>query len=99
MTEGAPVRPLTAALIDASGLPLGSDVARAVSGYADELAKMARQRLTSGGLRLTDHDVRMAMTSRVEDPRPFAWSTVTARRGLGLLAVRALVAGEARTPT
>ncbi len=50
-------------------------------------------------LRLTDHDVRVALTGEPNWDRPFAWSAPTARRGLGILAVRALVGGQVRTPT
>jgi hypothetical protein len=93
------VRPLTAALVDISGLPLGRDVAESVSGYANELAKMARGRPQGGSLRMTDHHLRVALANHAEASRPFAWSAATTRRALGLLALRALVAGQVRTPT
>jgi hypothetical protein len=48
---------------------------------------------------LTDHDLRVALLDEPSPDRPFAWSALTARRGLGILAVRALVAGHVRTPT
>jgi len=91
---------LTSALLTAEGLPLARQVLAAASGQADALATAARQRSGGRSLRLTDHHLRMALTGQLhEEYRPFVWSTVTARRGLGVLAIRALVAGEARTPT
>ncbi len=56
-----------------------------------------------GRFRITEHDIRMALTDpAVERPgdvvAPFTWSARTARRALGLAAVRALVAGDAATP-
>ncbi len=65
------------------------------------LAALAVPRPGSGALRLTDHDVRMALNPS-EAPAldtPFSWSARTARRALGLAAVRALVSGEVRSPT
>jgi len=55
-----------------------------------------------GRFRVTEHDIRRALhdasppASEIE--RPFAWTARTARRPLGLAAVRALVAGDAPTP-
>ena len=65
------------------------------------LADLAAARSVGRSLRLTDHDVRTALSSSAgpSPSTPFAWSARTARRGLGLSAVRSLVAGEARTPT
>ena len=52
--------------------------------------------------RVTEHDVRTALAEDSTVPSagaaPFAWSARTARRALGLAAVRALVAGDASTP-
>jgi hypothetical protein len=51
--------------------------------------------------RVTEHDVRTALAgdSAVAPPdTPFAWSSRTARRALGLAALRALVAGDVTTP-
>ncbi|MBV8463200.1 MAG: hypothetical protein JO368_07890 [Acidimicrobiales bacterium] len=64
------------------------------------LADLAVRRGATGPFRVTDHDVRAALSAHGGDPggAPFAWSTRTARRALGLAAVRSLVAGRARTP-
>ncbi len=64
------------------------------------LADLAVRRAGTGPFRVTDHDVRAALSGRDGDgfDEPFAWSTRTARRGLGLAAVRLLVAGRARSP-
>jgi hypothetical protein len=52
--------------------------------------------------RVTEHDLRIALAGdSAASPLaavPFAWSARTARRALGLAAVRALVAGDATTP-
>jgi hypothetical protein len=65
------------------------------------LAELAATRSTGRSLGLTDHDMRTALVSsaRRAPSTPFAWSARTARRGLGLAALRSLVAGEVRTPT
>jgi len=63
------------------------------------LARLAVRRAGAGPFRVTDHDVRRALGRDVsEKEEPFAWSARTARRTFGLAAVRALLAGEARTP-
>jgi hypothetical protein len=64
------------------------------------LAGLAVRRAGAGPFRVTDHDVRMALGSGAAetDDEPFAWSTRTARRALGLAAVRSLLGGETRTP-
>jgi hypothetical protein len=64
------------------------------------LADLAVPRLGRNTLRVTDHHVRTALateTPAITDT-PFAWSPRTARRTLGLAAVRSLGAGEARSP-
>jgi hypothetical protein len=64
------------------------------------LSRVAVRRAGSGTFRVTDHEVRVALShggGRLED-EPFAWSARTARRSLGLAAVRSLVAGAARSP-
>ena len=52
--------------------------------------------------RVTEHDIRTALaedpTTAGDGAAPFAWSARTARRALGLAAVRALVAGDVSTP-
>ena len=56
-----------------------------------------------GPFRLTDYLVRTTLwpsgsSDCPRPPTPFAWSAGTARRGISLEAVRALVAGTARSP-
>jgi hypothetical protein len=65
-----------------------------------ELADLAARRPGGGSLRLTDHDIRTAMVppDHRPAPTPFAWSARTARRALGLAAVRRLANGEGRSP-
>jgi hypothetical protein len=68
-----------------------------------ELASLASTRHGAGPLQITDHEVRVAWRvgelAVVADRPTFAWSARTARRVLGLAAVRSLVAGRARTPS
>ena len=91
--------PLTAALL----APLPEVAPERWQEALDEarrvLAALAA-RARNGPTRITEHAVRRAF-----DPAPlaggevpFAWAARTARRPIGLAAVRALVAGEARTP-
>ena len=82
-------------------VPLDGGAWRAARGVAQStLAGLAVRRAGAGPFRVTDHHVRLAL--RGEEPgaddEPFAWSARTARRTIGLAAVRALLAGEARTP-
>jgi len=65
------------------------------------LARLAVRRAGSGPFRVTDHEVRAALSGDATGDAgwtPFAWSARTARRPLGLAAVRLLVAGGARSP-
>ena len=64
------------------------------------LARVAVRRAGAGTFRVTDHGVRVALNDggRPAEDEPFAWSARTARRSLGLAALRTLVAGEARSP-
>jgi hypothetical protein len=88
----APFGPLAA--------PHRAAVLETVARIPQELADLAVPRPGGGSLRLTDHDVRTALAppERSPAPTPFAWSARTARRTLGLAAVRSLVAGEQRSP-
>jgi hypothetical protein len=88
----APFGPLAA--------PHRATVLETVARIPQELADLAVPRPGGGSLRLTDHDVRTALAPPEVPPAPtpFAWSARTARRALGLAAVRTLVAGEERTP-
>ena len=67
---------------------------------AATLARLAVRRAGAGRFRVTDHDVRMAFSGRADggDSAPFAWTARTARRALGLSAVRLLATGAARSP-
>ena len=64
------------------------------------LARLAVRRVGAARFRVTGHDVRLALGDRAHDDEtaPFAWTARTARRSLGLAAVRLLVAGVARAP-
>ena len=65
------------------------------------LARLAVRRAGAGPFRVGDHEVRAVWHGGAADghsPSTFAWSARTARRGLGLAAVRLLVAGGARSP-
>jgi hypothetical protein len=92
--------PLTAALL--APLPVdhraitGADVAHA----SDTLRTSATRRPGGGPFRITDYVVRSTLWPP-DDPRPespFAWSAPTARRLLGLAAVRAVVGGRVASP-
>lgn len=64
------------------------------------LADLAVRRAGAGPFRVTDYEVRLALGRDPVDPsgsEPFAWSARTARRALGLAAVRSLVGGAARS--
>jgi hypothetical protein len=73
----------------------------ALADARDALAHLSVRRAGGGPFRVTDHEIRLALgTDGTEsgDRDPFAWSARTARRALGLAALRSLVAGESRTP-
>jgi hypothetical protein len=92
--------PLTAALL--APLPVehraigGADMEHA----ANHLRASAAHRPGGGPFRLTDYVVRSALwpTDRPRTATPFAWSAPTARRLLGLAAVRAVVGGSVPSP-
>jgi hypothetical protein len=91
---------LTAALLEPA-LPLDDEAWRATLRDVEAtLAGLAVRRAAAGAFRITDHEVRVALgrPDAKDEERPFEWSARTARRAVGLAAVRALVAGEARTP-
>jgi hypothetical protein len=82
-------------------VPLDDGGWRAARGAAqDRLAGLAVRRAGAGPFRVTDHDVRVALAGGPVETHdePFAWSARTARRTIGLAAVRSLLGGEARTP-
>jgi hypothetical protein len=65
------------------------------------LAGLAVRRAGAGPFRVTDYEIRVALSGEAGDgpgQPPFAWSARTARRALGLAAVRLLVTGRARSP-
>jgi hypothetical protein len=67
-----------------------------------DLAALAAARRGVGPLQISDHEVRIAW--RPNEPATsggttFRWSARTARRVLGLAAVRSLAAGRSRTPS
>jgi hypothetical protein len=92
--------PLTAALVEPAQ-PVDPSAWRAALCDVDAtLATLAVRRAGARTFRVTDHEVRVALgrpDERVEE-RPFEWSARTARRALGLAALRRLVAGEASAP-
>jgi hypothetical protein len=80
---------------------------------SNELADLVADRPGAGPFRLTDYVIRAALAESgagsgagtgINPPEqggrstPFAWSSVTARRALGLAAVRSLVDGSAHSP-
>ena len=92
-------------LTDALVAPLAevdpSSWGAALADARDILAGLAVRRAGAGPFRVTGHEIRAALGNDATDhaeQRPFAWSARTARRGLGLAAVRLLVAGSARSP-
>jgi len=92
---------LTEALL--APLPQVDEVAwaSALTDAKKALAGLSVRRAGGGPFRVTDHEVRVALSaegSRAEESMSFAWSSRTARRALGLAALRALVTGTARTP-
>jgi hypothetical protein len=93
---------LTAALLAPLDAPVPLDTGAwraALDGARQALAGLAVRRGAAGPFRVTDHDVRCALDGDPgSDDEPFAWSARTARRTIGLAAVRALAAGDARTP-
>ncbi len=99
MTDRRPGWHLTGTLL----APVTPDpsVPGAVKRIPEVLAALAVPRPGNSALRLTDHDVRMALNPAMAPAidTPFSWSARTARRALGLAAVRALVGGEVRSPT
>jgi hypothetical protein len=87
-------------------VPLDRGGWRDARGAAEStLAGLAVRRAGAGPFKVTDHDVRVAAGAGAvagaaadKDDGPFAWSARTARRTIGLAAVRSLLGGEARTP-
>jgi hypothetical protein len=102
MPDPTAPRSLTRELLGPVGTPTAADHASFVAtvrGIPRVLADLVVPAPGGGPFRLTDYHVRSALDP--EDSAvttPFTWSARTARRSLGLQAVRSLVAGEARSP-
>jgi hypothetical protein len=71
----------------------------------EALARLAARQSGGGPWRLTDHQIRQALAGGSGGgsgggpvDTPFAWSARTARRSLGLTALRLVVAGSVRSP-
>jgi hypothetical protein len=100
MVDATGSTPLTHALLQ----PLRDDhcfvSSRVLERLSDELTALVADRPGSGPFRLTDYLIRTALSPAGSDvpSGAFAWSPVTARRALGLAAVRSLVAGSAHNP-
>lgn len=65
------------------------------------LADLAVRRAGTGPFRITEHEVRVALCHDSTDngsDAAFAWTARTARRAIGLAAIRLLNAGQARSP-
>ncbi|HWE67777.1 MAG TPA: hypothetical protein VG298_14140 [Acidimicrobiales bacterium] len=95
----AAARQLTDALL--APLTLDPSVLVEAEGIPETLAAHAMPCPGAGPFRLTDHAVRTALTPRQDagTDTPFAWSARTARRALGVAAVRSLATGQVRSPT
>ena len=92
---------LTASLV-APAVPLETAVWSAAVATAQAALTAPAAFGRSGGevpFRVTEHDVRTTLGGPTAAAgAPFAWSARTARRALGLAAVRALLAGDAAAP-
>ncbi len=76
-----------------------SSVLDAAAGLPRSLAELAAPGVGGPSLRITDHQVRVALEPADQAAAtPFTWSARTARRALGLRAVQALVARKAHAP-
>jgi hypothetical protein len=102
MPEQSPATTLTSELLGPLGTSALSDrdaVRQVANGLPRVLADLAAPRHGGGVRRVTDHDVRMALAPQGSsaDTSPFAWSTRTVRRALGLAAVRSQLAETTRS--
>jgi hypothetical protein len=71
----------------------------ALEGVPENLSRWAARRAAGGPWRLTDYQIRRALSSEEGGSEtPFAWSTRTARRALGLAGLQMVLAGDARSP-
>src|ERR1700723_1853218 len=92
-------------LMDALVAPVPTPDAASWSAALEEakskLAGLAVRRAGAVRFRVTDHEIRTAFGGDAADPahlEPFAWSARTARRSIGVAAVRLLLEGGARSP-
>ncbi len=91
--------PLTAALVEPVPSVDGAAWHGALANAETTLARLAVRRAGAKPFRVTDHEIRVGLgRDQNDEERPFEWSARTARRALGLGAVRAMVTGEARSP-
>ena len=92
--------PLTAALVEPVQPVDDSAWRDALHVAKATLAGLAVRGAGARTFRVTEHEVRAALgrPGAMTEERPFEWSARTARRALGLAAVRTLAAGEARAP-
>ena len=80
------------------------DAASWRAAFADAKSKLAGLAVRRAGavrFRVTDHEVRTAYAgdaAGLDVAEPFAWSARTARRSIGVAAVRMLASGAARSP-
>jgi hypothetical protein len=85
-----------ATTLDAAGR---SSVLDAAAMLPRTLADLTAPGFGGPSLRITDHQVRLALgPAELAMTTPFAWSTRTTRRALGLRAVQALLARKASAP-
>jgi hypothetical protein len=100
--ETPATRALTRALLEPFGAAAGdrAGVEDAARRIPRTLADLAVPRPGGVSFRLTDRDVRAALAqpAGITSITPFAWSSRTARRALGLAGGRALLTGAVRTP-
>jgi hypothetical protein len=94
---------LTAELLGPLGDTLGDRGAMldTAQGIPRRLADLAVRHQVGRARRVTDHDIRTALAAPSQPApapaTPFAWSSRTARRALGLAAVRSVIDGTARS--
>jgi hypothetical protein len=113
VSDGAAAGRLTSCMLDPS-VAIDVDAARrAADPIAAELTALASHAAGTAGaargqrrrgqlIRLTGHDVRVALGgdsgSAIGSTGPFMWSMANSRRALGLIAIRALLDGRVRSP-
>jgi hypothetical protein len=94
-------------LMDALTAPVAPvDAASWRAAFTESKAKLAGLAVRRAGavrFRVTDHEVRTAFAGHADgdgagQAEPFAWSARTARRSIGVAAVRMMVGGTARSP-